>query len=66
MIVRRLFDTKTPWFNSKRNITHDMSGHGLVTNVPHEVSIVRGDPGILGNEWFDINIVSEQRSASFD
>ncbi|KAH8556928.1 GPR1/FUN34/yaaH family-domain-containing protein [Umbelopsis sp. PMI_123] len=37
---------------SKRNITHDMSGHGLVTDTPHEVSIVRGDPGILGLAGF--------------
>lgn len=37
-----------------------MSGHGLVTSDPHEVSIIRGDPGILGKGQF--YMLSEQRS----
>jgi hypothetical protein len=36
------------YIDSKRNMTHDMSGHGLVSNYSSEYSIIRGDPGVLG------------------
>ncbi|KAM3578440.1 hypothetical protein VKS41_009032 [Umbelopsis sp. WA50703] len=37
---------------SKRHITHDMSGHGLLNESPNEHSIIKGDPGILGLAGF--------------
>lgn len=41
-------DVKTALANSKRHITQDMSGHGLMQESHHEYSIIKGDPGILG------------------
>ncbi|KAJ2959086.1 hypothetical protein NQZ79_g5414 [Umbelopsis isabellina] len=37
---------------SKRNITQDMSGHGLMHEDQHGYSIIKGDPGILGLAGF--------------